>query len=85
MAKDAKAQVEHANKEIKANAPKIEVVKKQKGTLVDKMQWWMLHEKMKPKEKLVCSMFEWLVEKGRPQEDSKNFEQRLSIRYSIYF
>ena len=38
MAKDAKAQVEHAQKEINANSPRIEVVKKQKQTSVDKME-----------------------------------------------
>ena len=38
MAKDAKAKTEHAQKEINANGPCIEVVKKQKGTLVDNME-----------------------------------------------
>ena len=37
MAKDAKAQAEHA-KEVKANVPWIEVVKKQKGTSMDRME-----------------------------------------------
>ena len=34
MCKDAKPQVEHSHKEIKNNAHWIEVMKKQKGTLV---------------------------------------------------
>ena len=37
-AKDAKDQAENAQKEIKANAPWIEVVKKQKGPSVDRME-----------------------------------------------
>ena len=44
MARDAKAQAKHAQKEIKANAPWIEVVKKQKRTSMDRM------EMMKAKE-----------------------------------
>ena len=38
MVKDVKAQADHAQKEMKGNAPWIEVVKKQKGTLVDRME-----------------------------------------------
>ena len=38
MAKDAKAQAEHAQKEIDANTPWIEVVKKQKRPSIDRME-----------------------------------------------
>ena len=38
MGKDAKAQAEHAEQEIKANAPCIAAMKKLKGTSMDKME-----------------------------------------------
>ena len=38
MAKDANTQAEHAHNKIKANTLQLEVVKKQKGTSVDKME-----------------------------------------------
>ena len=49
MAKDAKAQAEHTQNEIKSNAPWIDVVKKQKGTSMNRME--MLNATLEEKTK----------------------------------
>ena len=72
VAKYAKVQVELAQKEINANAPWIEVVKKQKGTLVDKMQ--MINATLKEAMRITW-MSGW-AKKGIPQEDAKNLRNK---------
>ena len=75
MARHAKAQAEHAQKEIKVNAPWIEAVKKQKGTSMDRMEMMnatLEEEEAKRKARaLHVPMVGW-AEKGSPQEDAKN-------------
>ena len=76
MAKEAKAQVQHAQKEIKANAPWIDVVKKQKGTSMNRMNA-ALEEEAKRKARMVHVQVVGWAEKGSPQEDAIISEQRL--------
>ena len=79
MAKDTKAQVEHAQKEIKANAPWIEVVKKQKGTSMDRMEMMnaTLEEEAKRKARVLHVRVVGWAEKGSPQEDATNLGTKI--------
>ena len=79
IAKDAKAQAEHAQNEIKANAPWIEVVKKQKGTSMDRMAMMnaTLEEEAKRKARALHVRVVGWAEKGSPQEDAKNLATKI--------
>ena len=79
MARDAKAQAEHAQKEIKANAPWIEVVKKQKGTSMDRMEMMnaTLEEEAKRKARVLHVRVVGWAEKGSPQEDATNLGTKI--------
>ena len=74
VAKYAKVQGRVAQKEINANTPWIEIVKKRKGTLVDKIQ--MINAKLDEEAKMKArALHVWVVawaEKWIPQEDAKN-------------
>ena len=79
IAKEAKAQAEHAQNEIKANAPWIEVVKKQKGTSMDRMAMMnaTLEEETKRKARALHVRVVGWAEKGSPQEDAKNLGTKI--------
>ena len=80
MARDAKAQAKHAQKEIKANAPWIEVVKKQKGTSMDRMEMMTAtSEEAKRKARALHVRVIGWAEKGSPQEDAKNLGTKIGV------
>ena len=82
IAKEAKAQAEHAQNEIKANAPWIEVVKKQKGTSMDRMAMMnaTLEEETKRKARALHVRVVGWAEKGSPQEDAKNLKTKIGAK-----
>ena len=74
MAEDAKAQAEHALKEINANIAWIKVVIKRKRTSVNKMEMLdaTLEEQAIRKVRALCVLMVDWAEKGSPQKNAKN-------------
>ena len=87
MAEDAKTQGMHAQKEIKANGPWIEVMKWQKGTLVDRMEMMnaaTLEKEAKRKtHALHVRVYVW-AEKGSAQEDAKNLRTKIGASNILF-
>ena len=79
VAKDAKTQAEHAQNEIKLNAPWIEVVKKQKGVIVDRFEVMnaTLEKEAKRKARALHVRVTGWTEKGSSQQDAEDLRTRI--------
>ena len=79
VAKDAKNQAEHAQNEIKSNAPWIEIVKNHKGAIMDRVEVMnaTLEEEAKRKARALHVRVTGWTEKGSPQQDAEDLRIRI--------